>query len=223
MNFGAMQSRLLVIVRERVGNGEITESQLGRLVGVSQSHIHNVLKGVRKLSAELADEIMDQLGLTSQDLTREEPSAGSLPFRPVPLLSGALGRGMRDFDPAQTAGSAYLSVRIVGALRHPLAARLGEDSEMAPQFASGDMVLIDQGADARRTIDRQATYVVMTGQGPRLRYVRQGSGRIYLASERNAFCPSKWEPVLASGRTLPSVVRGHVVWVSRHLELPMAM
>lgn len=68
VNFTVLQQRLLVIVRGRIRNGEYTERGLARMLGISQSQIHNVLKGARTLHTELADRIMAKLELTAQQL-----------------------------------------------------------------------------------------------------------------------------------------------------------
>ena len=41
---------LLTYVRDRIHNGELTERRLARMIGMSQPHMHNVLKGARNLS-----------------------------------------------------------------------------------------------------------------------------------------------------------------------------
>ncbi len=68
MYFEVLQNRLIANVRIRLQNGELTERRLARLTGVSQSHMHNVLKGARLLSPGLADEILRQLRITLLDL-----------------------------------------------------------------------------------------------------------------------------------------------------------
>jgi len=68
MNFGELQGRLVDFLRERVRSGEITERSLARTTGVSQPHIHNVLKGKRYLSLETADEILRHIHLDLLDL-----------------------------------------------------------------------------------------------------------------------------------------------------------
>ena len=45
MLFADVRNALTAVLRARVRNGELTERGLARLVGVSQPHIHNVLKG----------------------------------------------------------------------------------------------------------------------------------------------------------------------------------
>src|SRR5688572_10422469 len=101
MLFIDLQTLLLEGLRTRVRNGELTERGLAKLVGVSQPHIHNVLKGTRLLSMNLADQILTHLNLSVFDLVEPgqvEPSAA--PVAPetvdrtfVPVLEGRLGPG----------------------------------------------------------------------------------------------------------------------------------
>ena len=59
------------MVVEEVRNGEWTERGLARRVGMSQSHIHNVLSGARILTPPTADRIMQGLALSVLDLIQE--------------------------------------------------------------------------------------------------------------------------------------------------------
>ena len=67
MNFKHLEQRFLCELRERVRSGAVTERGLARLVGVSQPHIHNVLKGKRFFSLEKADQVLRSLGLDLLD------------------------------------------------------------------------------------------------------------------------------------------------------------
>lgn len=68
ITFRILKDRLLAMVRDRIDNGEYTERGFARLLGISQSQVHNVLKGARTLHADLADRILAKLGLTAQQL-----------------------------------------------------------------------------------------------------------------------------------------------------------
>ena len=61
MTFQDLQHRLLDELRQRVRRGEATERGLARLSGISQPHLHNVLKGKRILSMEKADTMLRRL------------------------------------------------------------------------------------------------------------------------------------------------------------------
>ena len=68
MTFAELQQRLLDHLRRRIQSGETTERGLARLAGVSQPHLHNVLKGRRVLSIEMADGILRNLEIGVFDL-----------------------------------------------------------------------------------------------------------------------------------------------------------
>ena len=72
MDFRELYERLTHNLRERVRSGELTERGLARMTGVSQPHIHNVLKGKRVLSADKADAILRELGVDVLDLIGAE-------------------------------------------------------------------------------------------------------------------------------------------------------
>jgi hypothetical protein len=71
-SFTGLHLRLLDELRHRIHNGEITERGLASLTGISQPHIHNTLKGFRKLSPEFFDLILTRLRLTLFDLLPRE-------------------------------------------------------------------------------------------------------------------------------------------------------
>jgi predicted transcriptional regulator len=68
MTFHELQRRLVAYLHERVRNGEVTERGLARLTGISQPHIHHVLKGKRTFSITTADQILRHLRLDVLDL-----------------------------------------------------------------------------------------------------------------------------------------------------------
>jgi hypothetical protein len=99
MLFGDLRDALLEYVRARVRNGQLTERGLARLTGISQPHMHNLLKGIRTMSSETGDRILFQLRLSALDLVdpqilrrhehsdRLDNSAHSY----LPILSGCIG------------------------------------------------------------------------------------------------------------------------------------
>jgi transcriptional regulator with XRE-family HTH domain len=81
MYFETLRGRLIERIRKRVQNGEVTERRLAGLSGISQPHIHNLLKGARALSPEIADRILRTLDMSVFDLLdpEEEPFPDSGP------------------------------------------------------------------------------------------------------------------------------------------------
>jgi transcriptional regulator with XRE-family HTH domain len=68
MTFFALHRRLVAAIELRIRNGNLSERGFARKVGVSQSHIHNVLKGARALSPAMCDRILEGLELSLLDL-----------------------------------------------------------------------------------------------------------------------------------------------------------
>ena len=68
MTFGELHERLIRLVKYRISNGDFTERGLARMLRISQPHLHNVLKGARKLTPSLADHLLQSFGMTVVDL-----------------------------------------------------------------------------------------------------------------------------------------------------------
>jgi plasmid maintenance system antidote protein VapI len=72
LNFEEFQRRLVTTLRESVRNGDITERRLARITGVSQPHIHHVLRGKRGLSIEMSDQVLRAMRNDLLDLMEPE-------------------------------------------------------------------------------------------------------------------------------------------------------
>jgi transcriptional regulator with XRE-family HTH domain len=68
VDFITLQLRLVERLRETVKSGRATERGLARLTGVSQPHLHHVLRGKRSLSFDMADQILNGLRIDVLDL-----------------------------------------------------------------------------------------------------------------------------------------------------------
>jgi plasmid maintenance system antidote protein VapI len=75
MYFELLQLRLITHVQRRVHCGELTERGLARHTGISQPHLHNMLKGARVLSPQMADILLRYLHITLLDLLDESELA----------------------------------------------------------------------------------------------------------------------------------------------------
>ena len=91
LTFRALQARLLGLVNAKIRNGEFSERRLAILLGVSQPHLHNVLKGERKLHVPLADALLEkfQISVTDLLLAQEDgiPPHDLLAVQPDPELA----------------------------------------------------------------------------------------------------------------------------------------
>jgi transcriptional regulator with XRE-family HTH domain len=88
--FQNLERRLVSELRRRLRNGELTERKLGQLAGISQPHVHHLIKGVRSLSPRLADRLLKALNLSVLDLLDMASEEGpSLPCRSCRRMSPA--------------------------------------------------------------------------------------------------------------------------------------
>jgi len=79
MYFEVLQCRLVKHVHARLQRGEVTERGLARHTGISQPHLHNVLKGIRVLSPQMADLLLRHLHITLVDLLSADELAAHRP------------------------------------------------------------------------------------------------------------------------------------------------
>jgi len=68
MDFQELERRFVDHLRGRIRSGELTERRLAKMAGISQPHVHNVLKGKRIFSLQMADLILHVLRLDLLDL-----------------------------------------------------------------------------------------------------------------------------------------------------------
>lgn len=148
---------LLGEARLRIRNGQLTESGLARLSGISQPHMHHILMGKRGLHPDVADRLLAALSLDiaglmeleagdaasteTADASFRHPTATE-PVVLVPILSGLLGPGFP--SPKAMPSPKYLPLhrREIPkdcALR---AARLAHDSTLEPLLLRDDLVVI---------------------------------------------------------------------------------
>ncbi|HEY3936645.1 MAG TPA: hypothetical protein VGL97_04415 [Bryobacteraceae bacterium] len=78
VTFDVLQTRLRDFVNARIQNGEYTERGLARILDISQSQLHNVLKGARTLHLALADRLLIKFGITALDLLCEHEMQDAL-------------------------------------------------------------------------------------------------------------------------------------------------
>jgi transcriptional regulator with XRE-family HTH domain len=78
MTFHELQQRLLRELQRRVRSGAATERSLAHSSGISQPHLHNVLKGKRILSMKKADQVCRHLQIDVLHLIDEEELRESL-------------------------------------------------------------------------------------------------------------------------------------------------
>ena len=174
MHFAELQRRLIAALQSRLRNGELTERRLARLTGISQPHIHNVLRGKRTLSFRTADLIQERACISFVELLEGEGTAlhssggrpAPCPLVEVPVLSGWLGPGLplpRESSPVEKypfPGAHLASVE------RPLVARLAGDPKMRTCFRENDLALLDHSPARRTQLRRHCLYLVnRAGEG----------------------------------------------------------
>ena len=224
MFFADLQAALLEQLRTRVRNGDITERRLAKIVGVSQPHIHNVLKGARTLTPALADDILQELRLSLLDLVGRERMAEYLAEIPaesetayVPVLAGRLGPGHPWPQEAGPSRMALPSVR-VAAMTAPVVVELAADARMESAFTEGDYALLDQSRRARCSLDPAGLYVVKTGNHGLLRRLRTAAGQIYMTADDALTRPAAWERLALETYYVQHVVRARAMLVGRQVN-----
>src|SRR6476659_3279836 len=164
IGFDTLRARLIDQLRLRIRNGEITERSLARKTGISQPHLHNLLKGIRALNAGRGDQLLAKLSLSALDLFDVEElrfaltvrSRQSEVFLEVPVLQDRLGLGLPWPDRMSLFEHVEVPIRYVSRLIQPAVARLGEDPAMTPVIDAGDLVLLDRSQQATPYADPEA-------------------------------------------------------------------
>jgi transcriptional regulator with XRE-family HTH domain len=225
MYFAALQNRLIDAALSRVRNGQLTERSLARLAGISQPHLHNVLKGIRKLSPEIGDRILAALRLSVLDLleAQEAPDippsqAGQDRYTDVPVLEGRIGPGL-PLPALDSHVERHLCRRdLLARVAEPRLARLAHDERMQPLLGPNDLVLLDLSQEKRTHLEPDGLYLVNRQEQGAIRKLRAGAGCLYLLTAQDGYSPETWEKVPLEGRSLLEIVLAKVVWILRPLE-----
>lgn len=222
MYFGVSQNRLLQRVRDMIHNGELTERGLARATGVSQPHVHNMLKGARAFSPEFADQLLHYLGMSLADLLHDpqdfQSYNGLEAFQPVPVLRGCIGAHQFPFNPERHERVHPFPRAQVAGLTDPVAVTIGDNEFMAPQIQQGDLVLLDRSEYIRLHPPPTSLCVVSTPAGTAVRFLRVGGRSLYLLTQDSVREPEHWDYLSLAGQNMLEVVRGRIVWIGRALE-----
>lgn len=226
MFFAELHRAVLECLRARVKNGESTERGLARAVGISQPHLHNVLKGRRSLSPELTDHILGSLRLSLLDLIDRDTLQQYMEERPadvteygfLPVLQGKLGPAHPWPEGVERYERFPLPRGTIARMCHPVVARLAEDVRMHPLFADGDYVLLDQSVRLRSDIDPGGYYVVKRGRVGLVRRLRYLGRRLYMFSDDVADRPACWERLPVEEHAITYFVRARATFVAREAD-----
>jgi len=222
LTFQDAQLKLLAYVRSQIHNGELTERGFARLIGVSQPHVHNVLKGVRNLSPNVFDLTLKYLHLSMLDLVPTDELETHLRHRrfeprraEVPFLDRPIGPGMpwsATLDPRKTFPLPLPALEISANL---VMANFVPDPAMRT-LASSDLALLDLSRQSK--LAPRGLYVVERSNETVLRYIRPGAQRYYLATDATLDVPADWEPLPVSSSGLAAAVKARVKWIGRECD-----
>ena len=210
LTFYELERQTLALLNEKVRRGEISQRQLARRTGFTQPHIHNVLKGARRMHADLADAALECLDLSLRDLL--EPAARL----PVPLWHGLLGPGCPFPEQLDPAVHLVFPAAFLSRFTDPILVRLAADEDaMAPSIEPGDLVLLDRAEAGRRRPRFDGIYAVaLAGQSAVCHCQLVGVALVLTQeiAQRSAPLP---ERLALANRNILDLVRGRVVWSCR--------
>ena len=219
--FETLFQRLLERLRFQIAAGSLTVRRLAGQIGISQPHMQNMVSGKRAMTVEMADRLLEFLGISPLDLATGAELGGALErvapspelIRYVPLLAGLLGPGHPFPELGGNAGWVPLPAHSVSHLRQPVFAELAADSEMAKDFPGATCALLDTALSARLQVRIDAWYAIRWSGGGWLRQLRYEPGRLIVLGQeglRPAIGPD-W--IELKGSTADAHIRGLVVWV----------
>lgn len=219
LSFALLQRRLLEQVRQRLCNGEFTERRLARLTGISQPHMHNVLKGARALTPEVADLLLAGLGLSALDLIAPAEAGARLESHQhrehqtalAPVIAHPLGPG-HPF-PSFSEVSEWLRIpHEVWAGRRRLAlAALAADPE-SPVKPGHNFALLWLDEEARVRIIPRRVYVLRWRGAAYLRRLRREQDALLVQRQQTWLAADGPEWIHLADQSLLLSVRAVVLW-----------
>ena len=230
LTFKDAQLRLLTDVRNRIHNGELTERGFARMIGISQPHMHNVLKGVRTLSIGISDSILNIFHMSILDLASPEdladvlkPGSDAEPVLEVPFLDTAIGPGIPwpdRIDRRNRFPSPFPAGIVPPAL---VMAHLAPDPQMSATLGGYDVALLDTSERHQAKPSPEGLYAVERNGEVVLRYVRPGARCYYLVTDAELEQPDRWEYLSISPTELPGLIKARVLWLGREKDRKLPM
>ncbi|HTA71329.1 MAG TPA: helix-turn-helix domain-containing protein [Bryobacteraceae bacterium] len=230
MTFREAQLKLLAYVVDRIHNGELTERGFARLLGISQPHVHNVLKGVRNLSPEIFDSILKYFNMSLLDLASVEEVEANLKKRKAlgqvaeaAFLDSPIGPGMPWPEGINWRRSYPLPFPALAIQAGLIMAELANDPYMYETLAGSDIALLDTSARARSDISPVDLYVVSRGGEALVRHIRPGGEGFYLVTDATLDTPALWEKLAIPANEFAGIVKARVRWIGRERDRHLSM
>jgi hypothetical protein len=190
---------------------------MARMCGISQPHMHNVLKKIRALSTAASDRLMRALDISISDLVWRVSAESDADVRAIPILRNRIGPGT-DAVFTEICGHYPLPQSLLRGVVDPLAAWLGPDLVLPKLLAAHDLVLLDRNPRFRQAPGGNFAWVVSEGAGLRVRYLRLEGTGLRVANEVTLEDPRKWQSIPLQRRNILDIVRARIVWIGRKME-----
>lgn len=219
MKFVQIQTRLLSRIRELIHNGELTQRGFARLSGISQPHIHKVLKGERTLSAARFDLLLRSLDWSLLDLFEESEIRNHLArgVRPrcawtdLPWHDRVLGPGVEKGVDGVRQERYPVPRSLLASPSRVVLVRLKHDAGMQETLGNCNVGVLELPDDA--PVYASSLYAVDRGQDTVIRRVRQGASCLYLICDIDASNPLRWEAIPPRDALGRAAIRGRLVWL----------
>ena len=225
LTFDDLTERLLRHLAYLIHSGETTERRLAGKIDISQSHLHNILNGTRKLTPAVADQALYYLDWSLFDLVETSEAAALISRREAALMRGryidfahsAVGLGCH--FPGSLDNEIPVPFLWLAEIDSPIAVRANADPDRDSIIEAGDTLLIDRSLGARERIDVDALYVVRCRGDSLARWVRCSARGLYLISTLNCAQPVDWTLVaLAFSTSRAEIVEGRIIALAQPLE-----
>lgn len=221
LTFDELAQRLVRELSELIHSGAVTERKMAIVVGLSQSHLHNVVNGQRNLTPVVADQIMRHMDWSILDLIESSEAEGLLSRRKaslmlgreIPLAHSAVGAGFH--LPGEELTEITVPNSWLRRAENPFVVSAGSDDAMERVCVPGDILLVDLVSSVRRELREDALYVVRWKGQSLLRWLRYSNRGIYLVTDKDWFEPVRWTLAVRPATGRLDIVEGKVIAVAR--------
>jgi hypothetical protein len=221
LTFSTLQRRLLLHLRGLLANGEITERGLARMAGVSQPHIHNVVKGVRVLTSDVGDLLCGTLGLSVLELAESDELGAALEERRriasanrfVRMAAGRISPFERFPELASAADWVAMPSGPISRLARPELTGFEADPEIAPLFGHATHALLDLDERVRLPVRDARWYALRWGGAGYVRQLRRENGTLVVLGQKTWRDSPLPDRIPLGDLPALSIIRGSVEWL----------
>jgi hypothetical protein len=209
--FADLRERLIRRLRYEIRAGSLTERALARRAGLSQPHVHNLLKGIRSPTAESADSMLGAISRSVLDLLDPSEAETTGTPRPgpavmVPLLRCTAGPGGKWDAESNDVEHVQVPCNLLAGIAQPAVVRVLADDEMSGILGRA---VIDLRVQTGRPFAAGDLYLLFRSGQARLRYIRAGRDRFYFPSLANLNRPCDWQSAPRNA-DLAGIIRARV-------------